>query len=119
VIGTIATGLMGLAPDAQSSTVETLPRLGDSVRWAKLTRVPLLRNEDHDRTPRGWYEHADQLQRSSLALEGQLSLKCHGAAFSYRCGRCACGRVRATAARSPSDYLGYAPCRESSCGRII
>ena len=45
MIGTIATGLMGLAPDAQSSTVETLPRLSVAAKWAKVARVPLLRNE--------------------------------------------------------------------------
>ena len=36
---------MGLTPDAPKSTVETLPRLGEALKWAKLTRVPLLRNE--------------------------------------------------------------------------
>ena len=40
-----ATGLLGLTPDAPKSTVETLPRLGESLQWAKLSHVPLLRNE--------------------------------------------------------------------------
>jgi hypothetical protein len=45
VIGSVATGLMGLAPDARKSTIETLPRLSSPLKWAKLTKVPVLRNE--------------------------------------------------------------------------
>jgi hypothetical protein len=45
VVGAVATGLMGLAPDASKSTIETLPRLSASLKWAKLVRVPVMRNE--------------------------------------------------------------------------
>jgi hypothetical protein len=45
VIGAVATGLMGLTPNAPQSTVATMPRLGEALKWAKLTRVPVLRNE--------------------------------------------------------------------------
>jgi hypothetical protein len=45
VIGAVATGLMGLNPDAPKTTVETLPRLGEALKWAKLLHVPVLRNE--------------------------------------------------------------------------
>ena len=45
VIGAVATGLMGLTPDGPKSTVETLPRLAEALKWAKLAHVPVLRNE--------------------------------------------------------------------------
>ena len=45
VVGAVATGLMGVAPDASKSTIATLPRLPESLKWAKLTRVPVMRNE--------------------------------------------------------------------------
>jgi hypothetical protein len=45
VIGAVATGLMGIAPDGPKSTVETLPRLAEALKWAKLAHVPVLRNE--------------------------------------------------------------------------
>jgi hypothetical protein len=45
VIGAVATGLMGLTPDASKSTIETLPRLSQSLKWAKLVHVPVMRNE--------------------------------------------------------------------------
>jgi hypothetical protein len=45
VVGAVATGLMGLTPDASKSTIETLPRLSESLKWAKLVHVPVMRNE--------------------------------------------------------------------------
>jgi hypothetical protein len=36
---------MGLTPNAPQSTVETMPRLGEGLQWAKLAHVPVLRNE--------------------------------------------------------------------------
>ena len=42
VIGAVATGLMGITPDGPKSTVETLPRLGEALKWAKLAHVPVL-----------------------------------------------------------------------------
>jgi len=45
VVGAVATGLMGIAPDAPNSKVETLPRLPDSLSWARLSRVPVLKND--------------------------------------------------------------------------
>jgi hypothetical protein len=45
VVGAVATGLMGLQPDAPKSSIQTFPRLTDSLKWAKLVRVPVLRNE--------------------------------------------------------------------------
>ena len=45
VVGAVSTGLMGLAPDASKSTIETLPRLSESLKWAKLVHVPVMRNE--------------------------------------------------------------------------
>src|SRR5205823_2739328 len=44
-IGAVASGLMGLTPDARRSTVESFPRLGEALKWAKLLHVPVLRNE--------------------------------------------------------------------------
>jgi hypothetical protein len=44
-VGAVATGLMGIAPDATRSTVETLPRLPRPLGWAKLRRVPVGQNE--------------------------------------------------------------------------
>lgn len=43
-IGCIAAGLMGIDPDAPQSTVETLPRLGRELEWARLTNVPVGAN---------------------------------------------------------------------------
>ena len=45
VIGSVGSGLMGLAPNAPTATVESFPRLGEALKWAKLSRVPVLRNE--------------------------------------------------------------------------
>jgi hypothetical protein len=45
VVGAVATGLMGIAPDAPNSRLETLPRLPESLQWARLSRVPILKNE--------------------------------------------------------------------------
>jgi len=45
VVGAVATGLMGIAPDAPNSRLETLPRLPESLQWARLSRVPVLKNE--------------------------------------------------------------------------
>jgi hypothetical protein len=45
VVGAVAAGLMGLTPDASKSTIETLPRLSESLKWAKLVHVPVMRNE--------------------------------------------------------------------------
>ena len=45
LIGDIATGLMGLAPDAPASALETLPRVPRDVDWVRLSNVPVLRNE--------------------------------------------------------------------------
>ena len=45
VVGAVATGLMGLAPDASKATIETLPRLSESLKWAKLAHLPVMRNE--------------------------------------------------------------------------
>jgi hypothetical protein len=45
VIGAVASGLMGLTPNAPASTIESLPRLGGTLEWAKLARVPVMRNE--------------------------------------------------------------------------
>jgi len=43
--GALATGLMGISPDALQHTLETLPRLPGEVGWVKLTRLPILQNE--------------------------------------------------------------------------
>jgi hypothetical protein len=45
VVGAVTTGLMGVAPDAQNSKLETLPCLPESLQWARLLRVPVLKNE--------------------------------------------------------------------------
>jgi len=45
VVGAVATGMMGFAPDAPHATLETLPRLPASVEWVRLARVPVLSNE--------------------------------------------------------------------------
>jgi hypothetical protein len=45
VVGAVATGLMGIAPDAPNSKLETLPCLPESLPWARLSRVPALKNE--------------------------------------------------------------------------
>ncbi len=45
VVGAVANGLMGLSADAPRSTVATFPRLPATLEWAKLSHVPVLRNE--------------------------------------------------------------------------
>jgi hypothetical protein len=45
VVGATATGLLGVSPDALNHQLETLPRLPESVSWAKLERLPVLQNE--------------------------------------------------------------------------
>jgi hypothetical protein len=45
VVGAIASGMMGLSPDAPRSTVETLSRLPQAIDWVRVSRVPMLRNE--------------------------------------------------------------------------
>jgi hypothetical protein len=44
IAGTVATGLMGLTPDAQANRIDTLSRLPKSVESVGLSRVPILRN---------------------------------------------------------------------------
>lgn len=44
-IGSIGTGLMGIAPDAQRAAVETLPRLPKDVQWVKMAKVPVGGNQ--------------------------------------------------------------------------
>jgi hypothetical protein len=45
VVGSVATGMAGISPDARTQMVETLPRLPAAVDWLKLSHVPVLRNE--------------------------------------------------------------------------
>jgi len=45
VVGAVASGMMGVSPDAPHQTLETLPRLPKEVQWVKLAHVPVLRNE--------------------------------------------------------------------------
>ncbi len=45
VVGAVASGMMGVSPDAPHQTLETLPRLPKQIQWVKLTHVPVLRNE--------------------------------------------------------------------------
>jgi hypothetical protein len=44
-VGAAAAGLMGISPDAPRQRIETFPRLPDRLAWARLSRVPVLRNE--------------------------------------------------------------------------
>jgi hypothetical protein len=44
VIGSLATGMMGLSPDARERTIATLPRLTAATAWAELSNVPALGN---------------------------------------------------------------------------
>ena len=44
-IGSIGTGLAGIDPDADRSTVETLPRLPKTVEWVRLANVPVGGNQ--------------------------------------------------------------------------
>jgi hypothetical protein len=45
VVGAVASGMMGVSPDAPHQTLETLPRLPKEVEWVKLAHLPVLRNE--------------------------------------------------------------------------
>lgn len=45
VVGAAATGLLGISPDAAHNVLETLPRLPRAVSWAKVQRLPVLKNE--------------------------------------------------------------------------
>ncbi len=44
-IGAAATGLAGIATDAPSGMIETLPRLPKALEWITVRRVPVIRNE--------------------------------------------------------------------------
>jgi hypothetical protein len=44
-LGAVATGLAGISPDAAHNTLETLPRLPQSLSWTKLAHLPVLKNE--------------------------------------------------------------------------
>jgi hypothetical protein len=44
VVGSIATGLMGIEPDARTYSLTTVPRLTDSTAWVELSNVPVLQN---------------------------------------------------------------------------
>jgi hypothetical protein len=41
VVGTVAMGLMGIAPNTPRSTIETRPRLTSALPWARLSHVPI------------------------------------------------------------------------------
>jgi len=45
VVGSVATEMAGISPDARTHTIETLSRLPTAVEWLKLSHVPVLRNE--------------------------------------------------------------------------
>jgi hypothetical protein len=45
VVGAVATGLMGLSPNAPRHLLETLPALPRGLEWARLNQVPVLQNE--------------------------------------------------------------------------
>jgi hypothetical protein len=45
VIGAVATGLMGLTPNAPQSGLSTVARLPKGVEWARLSRIPVMGNE--------------------------------------------------------------------------
>jgi len=42
LVGAVATGLMGLEPDARTRTVSTMSRLTEETAWAELRRVPVF-----------------------------------------------------------------------------
>jgi len=44
IVGTIATGMLGLAPDATTSTLKTRPRLVAQTDWVEMTDLPILAN---------------------------------------------------------------------------
>jgi hypothetical protein len=39
-LGSIATGMLGIAPDATTSTLTTLPRLTEQTDWVEMTNLP-------------------------------------------------------------------------------
>ncbi len=45
VIGSVATGMMGIKPDARINSVMTISRLRNSEAWAELQNVPVLQNK--------------------------------------------------------------------------
>lgn len=58
-LGALATGMMGLAPDATTQTIATQSRLTDEVDWVEMTGVPVFGNhlaihhvQQHDSTLR-------------------------------------------------------------------
>jgi hypothetical protein len=44
-VGAVATGLMGISPNAPRHLIETLPALPKDLEWVGLNRVPVLKNE--------------------------------------------------------------------------
>jgi hypothetical protein len=44
VVGAVASGLMGVAPDAPRQTIETLPRLTAQTAWARMSSLPFFLN---------------------------------------------------------------------------
>lgn len=47
VVGSFATGLMGIKPDARVYSLTTIPRLKDQDDWAELQNVPVMQNMIH------------------------------------------------------------------------
>jgi len=45
MLGSVATGMMGISPDARCSMISTVPRLIDEKEWVKIQNVPVLENE--------------------------------------------------------------------------
>jgi hypothetical protein len=45
VIGSVATGLMGLQPDSIKNTIETFPQLTQATEWANLEHIPVFGNQ--------------------------------------------------------------------------
>ena len=45
VVGSIATGMFGIKPDARTYTVMTQSRLSDQTAWAELENIPVLQNK--------------------------------------------------------------------------
>jgi len=45
VIGSVATGMMGLSPDAGNNMISTMPRLTDETEWVEVRNIPVFGNK--------------------------------------------------------------------------
>jgi hypothetical protein len=85
VVGAIASGLLGVAPNAPQQTVETLPRLGARTSWARMSHIPLYLNEiqvehrGNGETAVSNQDGPDLLWKASFSVSGPVRILVDGA----------------------------------------